>query len=158
MKLKKLDHSTIFYFHLQVHIKTMALECLWDVKSLEDFLYYCCPECNERKQSREGFLTHALNQHPESNDFLVHYHHIKVELEESILVKKNDANEEASMIDEKYEPVVKIKEEEDDCCEEILNVDYDDSITINDNNNEYKSDEVYYTITAVNNQLNKESK
>ena len=100
----------------------MALECLWDVKSLEDFLYYCCPECNERKQSREGFLTHALNQHPESNDFLVHYHHIKEELEESILVKKNDANEEASMIDEKYEPVVKIKEE-DDYCEEILNVD-----------------------------------
>ena len=36
----------------------------WDVGNLEDFLYYCCPECDvkvvhERDQSRDLFLQHA---------------------------------------------------------------------------------------------------
>ena len=48
----------------------MNLECCWNVESLEDFLYYCCPDCAERKQSRDDFLHHALNQHPVSNDYL----------------------------------------------------------------------------------------
>ena len=97
----------------------MALDCIWDVKSLEDFLYYCCPECNERKQSRESFLFHALNQHPESHDFLVQYNNqIKEELD--VKVYANNDDEEAYMIDEKYEPMVKIKEENSE--EEITNV------------------------------------
>ena len=45
-------------------------ECLWNVESLEDFLYYCCPECNARDQSREDFLNHALAQHPSSRNYL----------------------------------------------------------------------------------------
>ena len=36
----------------------------WAVESLENFLYYCCPECNMRHTSRDVFLQHALNQHP----------------------------------------------------------------------------------------------
>ena len=43
----------------------------WIVESLEDFLYYCCPECNERSQSREEFLQHALNEHPEAKNHLI---------------------------------------------------------------------------------------
>ena len=32
----------------------------WDVVNLDDFLYYCCPECDEyRGQSRDLFLQHA---------------------------------------------------------------------------------------------------
>ena len=106
----------------------MALDCIWDVKSLEDFLYYCCPECNERKQSRESFLFHALNQHPESHDFLVQYdNQIKEELD--VKVYANNDDEEAYMIDEKYEPMVKIKEENSE--EEIINVN-DTFLNIND--------------------------
>ena len=32
----------------------------WAVGNLEEFLYYCCPECNEKNQSKELFLQHAL--------------------------------------------------------------------------------------------------
>ncbi len=37
----------------------------WAVQSLEDFLHYCCPECDEKKQSRESFINHAMLHHPQ---------------------------------------------------------------------------------------------
>ena len=40
----------------------------WFEKTLEEFLYYCCPECDERNQSKEMFLKHALEIHPKSKD------------------------------------------------------------------------------------------
>ena len=40
----------------------------WFEKTLEEFLYYCCPECDERNQSKEMFLKHALELHPKSKD------------------------------------------------------------------------------------------
>ena len=43
----------------------------WIVECLEDFLYYCCPECNNRQQSRHNFLQHAINEHPEAKTHLV---------------------------------------------------------------------------------------
>jgi hypothetical protein len=36
----------------------------WAVKQLEDFLFYCCPECSDRSQTKETFINHALFQHP----------------------------------------------------------------------------------------------
>ena len=42
----------------------------WYVKNLEEFMYYCCPECDEKKQSRDLFLKHALGQHPNSKECL----------------------------------------------------------------------------------------
>ena len=46
-------------------------EHLWNVESLEDFLYYCCPACNDRNQSRDDFLHHAFNEHPIAKNYLV---------------------------------------------------------------------------------------
>ena len=43
----------------------------WSVPNVDAFLYYCCPECNERNQSRELFLKHAFEVHPSSKDSLV---------------------------------------------------------------------------------------
>ena len=40
----------------------------WSVKNIEEFLYYCCPECEVKDQSKESFLKHALDQHPNSKD------------------------------------------------------------------------------------------
>ena len=42
----------------------------WAVNNLEEFLYFCCPECTERNQSKELFLEHALNQHPKAKQCL----------------------------------------------------------------------------------------
>ena len=45
----------------------------WSVKSIEEFHFYCCPECSERVQTRESFVRHALEQHPKSKEFLEEY-------------------------------------------------------------------------------------
>ena len=45
--------------------------CPWIVECLEDFLYYCCPECNNRHQTRDKFLQHALNEHSEAKTYLI---------------------------------------------------------------------------------------
>ena len=31
----------------------------WSVTNLEEFLYFCCPECDVKDQSREDFIQHA---------------------------------------------------------------------------------------------------
>ena len=35
----------------------------WDVESPEDFLYYCCPECDAKFQGQKDFKNHALEHH-----------------------------------------------------------------------------------------------
>ena len=42
----------------------------WSVNCLEDFLYYCCPECDTKDHSKENFLQHAFEKHPEAKDIL----------------------------------------------------------------------------------------
>ena len=42
----------------------------WHVSQLEAFLYYCCPECDEKNQSKETFLEHALQKHIKSKGLL----------------------------------------------------------------------------------------
>ena len=42
----------------------------WAVNNLKDFLYYCCPECNEKEKSLESFLRHALNHHEKAKQIL----------------------------------------------------------------------------------------
>ena len=34
------------------------------VRKWEEFLYFCCPECNEKNQSKDIFIKHALSIHP----------------------------------------------------------------------------------------------
>ena len=40
------------------------------VGNLNDFLYFCCPECPAKDRSMKKFVTHALKQHPNAKDFL----------------------------------------------------------------------------------------
>ena len=40
----------------------------WLVNNLEEFLYYCCPECDERNQLKDNFIQHAFEHHPESKE------------------------------------------------------------------------------------------
>ena len=32
----------------------------WDVKSLDEFRYYCCPECPSKNVNKNDFIKHAL--------------------------------------------------------------------------------------------------
>ena len=36
----------------------------WDVVSMFDFVYFCCPECDIRTQSKQEFVSHASTDHP----------------------------------------------------------------------------------------------
>jgi len=40
----------------------------WKVSKVEDFLYFCCPECNVKDKSRDFFIQHALEHHPKAKD------------------------------------------------------------------------------------------
>ncbi len=44
----------------------MKMENPWAVGSLDDFLHYCCPECDTKCQSKESFINHALVNHPQA--------------------------------------------------------------------------------------------
>jgi hypothetical protein len=42
----------------------------WAVEQLEDFQFFCCPECPDRIVTKETFIEHALANHPQSRDVL----------------------------------------------------------------------------------------
>ena len=45
-----------------------ATENPWNVDNLEEFLYFCCPECDLKESSKMNFLQHALEQHPKAKE------------------------------------------------------------------------------------------
>ena len=75
----------------------MGTQHPWAVQNLEEFLYYCCPECNERNQSEELFFIHALESHPHSKEYILPF---KVKSEENeTLYSEYDVKLEASEYD-----------------------------------------------------------
>ena len=74
----------------------------WCVDNLEEFLYFCCPECdNVKHQSRTDFINHALDQHPDSKDCISKIKKIKKEKtkNEYKFSKNNHNNEEENSED-----------------------------------------------------------
>ena len=51
----------------------------WSNRNLDEFLYYCCPECDSREKCKEMFLEHALKHHPNADNCFLN---VKVKLEE----------------------------------------------------------------------------
>ncbi len=37
----------------------------WSIDDLEEFLFYCCPQCDHQAKGRVSFLNHAFLSHPE---------------------------------------------------------------------------------------------
>ena len=42
----------------------------WSVSSVDEFLQYCCPDCDVKEKNKEKFIKHALSQHPLSANYL----------------------------------------------------------------------------------------
>ena len=88
----------------------------WFVNSVEDFLYYNCPECNVKTQSRERFLKHARKNHPmakEAKHIFGKKKKIKNEYEEDF-IDDDSADEEYDEFDESlYYPTVEYGNESD---------------------------------------------
>ena len=43
----------------------VSLKNPWAVDSLDNFSFYCCPECDIRSQNKQEFINHAFSKHPE---------------------------------------------------------------------------------------------
>ena len=41
------------------------------VNTLEDFQFYCCPECDLKEQTKDKFVKHALENHTECKEYIV---------------------------------------------------------------------------------------
>ena len=78
----------------------------WEVENVEDFLYFCCPECDVKNHSRDHFLKHAFDQHPKSKEYLEKWaYSIKDELKEENNQNRyiKDDEMEQSMKEEKID-------------------------------------------------------
>ena len=42
----------------------MKKENPWDITSIFDLAFFCCPECDSKSQSKQDFISHALKNHP----------------------------------------------------------------------------------------------
>ena len=69
VKVKKPVKQSINSESQDLNIKYDSTENPWSVGNLDYFLYYCCPECDERDNSKEDFLKHAIYQHPKSKEY-----------------------------------------------------------------------------------------
>ena len=83
----------------------------WIVKSIEEFLYYCCPECNHQDQSKDNFINHVLSFHPNAKKYLETIEILKMEdLSDSVDNEENfekDCDIEYSVKSENSEQPVK---------------------------------------------------
>ena len=121
----------------------------WIVESLEDFLHYCCPECNDRNQSRDSFIQHALSNHPNAENYLAQFI-VKNEFDDKY-DDTTDAKENLKKAsnDEEYDPLsvfaADVEPPLDEAALNDLSVNYD-NYTINhgedqkndDDNNNFK--------------------
>ena len=116
-------------FKMKVEEEKSTNNSPWAVDVLEEFLFYCCPQCSLQEQSREQFLEHALVHHgDESKDYLKKFSFkeepIDHEDNEANISFPNDDDDHYESdyeldptngdISEKYAIECVIKEEEDD--------------------------------------------
>ena len=103
----------------------------WLVSNVEEFLYFCCPECEEKEKSKELFLKHALHEHPNAKDFLMNNSNINpVKVE--VFKDENVNQDESTVSDVQNEDCFLIKNEmiENEDEDEIMNLNqnYDESL------------------------------
>ena len=113
----------------------MNLVCPWNIESLEEFLFYFCPECEVKKQSRDDFLQHALKNHPTSCDYLKQFLSIKEE-EYSISANNGLNSENLEEEFEQFEDKYNLSEVENDfshTVDNFTNVVVNDELNINVN-------------------------
>ena len=94
-----------------------------------EFKFYCCPEadCKERSNSRDKFLKHALEKHPEAKEEILRLQ-IKDEIEEdkpSVDDGSNNHDNEAMSMNAEPWCVPKLEEYLFFCCPECEDIDHD---------------------------------
>ena len=87
----------------------------WNVEDLDEFLYYCCPECDLRDQSKIQFLQHALEQHSKAKQCVQQFNGFIIKDE------PNELNGNDSDISEnKFVPTIKNEPYDDEVQDENI--------------------------------------
>ena len=42
----------------------------WIVTNLDEFLFFCCPECDSQSPNKALFINHALIEHPKAREII----------------------------------------------------------------------------------------
>jgi len=113
----------------------------WLVENIDDFNFWCCPECAYKSKDRTVFKAHALENHPKSTVLLNETDTENVDKptkKESEILKEVDVSNiprhdvTINMIEEMTATVVQLQEENSDGTENIrfvtIKEDYDDGM------------------------------
>jgi len=65
----------------------------WNVDQLEDFQFFCCPECDSRCVEKQDFIKHALHSHPRSKVYVSQICGLNVKDEPAEVIDVIDDNE-----------------------------------------------------------------
>ena len=75
----------------------------WNVDKLEKFLYFCCPECDLKDQSKVSFLQHALEKHPDAKECVLQFNEFIIKEEPCDVQEPSDKDyENFYAMDEDY--------------------------------------------------------
>ena len=93
----------------------------WGVKNIEEFLFYCCPECDEKYKDCQNFVDHAMQTHdlaqvsrlPTSN----------IEMEEIIQDELEDKEDSMDPLSFEIDIVEEIKQELQEEVESLIRKD-----------------------------------
>ena len=80
----------------------------WNVDTLEEFLYYCCPECDLKSKDYTQFYDHAVHSHQKAKETLEPVYETElpdVSIEEDFKIEVK--SEETPESDVESEPLVK---------------------------------------------------
>ena len=84
----------------------------WAVRNLNEFLFFCCPECDVKKKDMDDFLLHALTCHPaQSKLHVADLYSSIVELPESLKENRSAMNEESNPINKRPRMLILIEED-----------------------------------------------
>ena len=64
-------NNDFIYFSSRMEVED-KLEAFnpWKVENIDQFLNYCCPECDTKQRTKSDFIVHAIDAHPDSREYL----------------------------------------------------------------------------------------
>ena len=77
----------------------------WDVTTIEDFLQYCCPECDTKSKDSSTFISHALEHHELARSYLSQC--------DQIVCDEEDIKPDITYFTPEIKPEIELKEDED---------------------------------------------
>ena len=122
MKHEPIEHPAVFKRNFAENsLSNETTSNPWTlVSQLEEFLYFCCPECNEKYQSKELFIKHALDCHPNSKESILKFN-VKQEMyaSDEDVYNQNYADIHFGSEDFSSEHISYIAEDYEDPCEDL---------------------------------------